>query len=159
MHDSPVDRDTTGRPAGSPVRAPESVDVPPRPGGHEPAPPPGADRVDELARELGRLADRLRSLSDVRLARPSPGRGSRADQAHALAQRLADDAAALSGEPSRAVPRLSDLAVGDQVAVTGNDLLAAAVAARPAGAGAADAELPGRLADALLAVRELRSTL
>ena len=129
--------DTTGRPPGS----------------------PDADPVAELARQLGRLVDRLRSLSDLRLARASAAGATRADQAHALAQRLADHAAALSGEPSRGVPRLTDLAVGDQVAVTGNDLLAAAAADPRAGVGSREADRGARLADALLAVRELSATL
>ncbi len=109
----------------------------------------------ELAEQVGRLADRLRSLSDVRLARPLPPSGSRADAAHALAQRLADHAAALEGEPGRVVPRLHDLAVGDQVAVTGTDLVRALQ-----GASAADVEgWSERGHDALAAVRALRDAL
>ena len=103
---------------------------------------------------MGRLADRLRSLSDVRLARPLPPAGSRADAAHALAQRLADHAAALEGGTSRVVPRLHDLAVGDQVAVTGADLVRAL---RAAGAGREHGAQ--RAQDALAAVRALRDAL
>jgi len=83
----------------------------------------GGGVVDQLAGQLARMADRLRSLSDVRLAAAAPGGGSRADAAHALAQRLADAAATLGGHDVRLVPRLDDLAVGDQVAVTGTDLV------------------------------------
>lgn len=86
----------------------------------------------EVADRLERLADRLRSLSDVRLARDLPPHGSRADAAHAFAQRLADAAARLQGEPARLVPRLHDLAVADQVAVTGHDFVAAVQAVDPA---------------------------
>jgi hypothetical protein len=85
---------------------------------------PSAPAAD-LAEQVGRLADRLRSLSDVRLRAALPGGGSRADAAHGLAQQLADAAAGLDGEPVRPVPRLDDLVVGDQVAVTGTDLLVA----------------------------------
>lgn len=92
--------------------------------------------------ELARVVDRLRSMSLARLAAPLPPYDSRADAAHALAQRLADAAAAVAGQPSRPLPRLGDPVVGDQVAVTGHDLLAAtaaaAAAAGPAAPGAAD---------------------
>ena len=82
------------------------------------------------------VAGRLRSLGEGRLAR-SPlrvGLGiaeplradgpSVAERAHAVAQALADAAALVSGVSRRLVPRLGDLAVGDQVAVTGHDLIA-----------------------------------
>lgn len=108
--------------------------------------------ADELAGQVRRLADRLRSLSDVRLAAPLPGGGSRADAAHALAQLLADSAAVLAGEAVRTVPRLDDLAVADQVAVTGADLVRAL---RPA-ARAGDATWRDAAQDALAAVRGLR---
>ena len=88
--------------------------------------------MDDLAREVTRLADRLRSLTDVRLGRPLPPYGSRADAAHAVAQLMADAAATLAGEPRRTVPRLNDFAVADQVAVTGTDLVTAATAATAA---------------------------
>lgn len=88
--------------------------------------------------ELARVVDRLRSMSLARLAAPLPPYDSRADAAHDLAQRLADAAAALAGQPCRPLPRLGDQVVGDQVAVTGHDLLAAGDAA---GAGTVDAAL------------------
>jgi hypothetical protein len=46
-----------------------------------------------------------------------------ADAARDLAQQLADLAADAEARPRRPVPRLGDHAVGDQVAVTGNDLV------------------------------------
>ncbi len=110
------------------------------------------DLADELADQVRRLADRLRSLSDARLARPLPPAGSRADAAHALAQRLADDTAALAGEPARAVPRLNDLAVGDQVAVTGADFVREIRRAAPQAA-------RSRARAAIEAVRTLRAAL
>ena len=81
-----------------------------------------------LADRVARVVDRLRSLPDSRLARPaggSAGEPSVADSAHALAQVLADLAADLEGRARREVPRLHDLASGDQVAVLAHDLLAA----------------------------------
>lgn len=91
------------------------------------------DLVRALADEVARLAERLRSLSDTRLAQALPPHASRADAAHALAGRLAAAAQGVeqrsgTGSPAwRRVPRLHDFAVGDQVAVTGTDLgLAAA---------------------------------
>ena len=96
------------------------------------SPPPDelpADAVAQtaagVAADVRRVADRLRSLSQARLAAPCGGYPSAADAGRAVAQSLADAAAALEGEPIRLLPRLSDFAVGDQVAVTGHDLLAA----------------------------------
>lgn len=86
----------------------------------------------ELAADVRRVADRLRSLSQARLAAALPPHPSRAAAARAVAQVLADAAQGIeertaAGEPTwRVVPELSDFAVGDQLAVTGHDLLAAA---------------------------------
>ena len=91
------------------------------------------DAVEALSADLERVADRLRTLSEARLRAPVPGWGSRAEAARALAQRCADAAAGVAGEPSRTVPTLSDLAVGDQVAVCGHDLVAALRAPGTAG--------------------------
>jgi hypothetical protein len=92
----------------------------------------------ELAADVRRVSERLRSLSATRLAAPpapSPGgrpdHPSRAAAGRAAAQQRADAAAALEAAAAgtqperRALPVLPDLAVGDQVAVTGHDLLAA----------------------------------
>ncbi|HSK54238.1 MAG TPA: hypothetical protein VK908_03205 [Jiangellales bacterium] len=49
-----------------------------------------------------------------------------ADAARDLVQQLADLAADAEARPRRPVPRLGDYAVGDQVEVTGNDLVALA---------------------------------
>ncbi len=116
---------------------------------------PLASGAQDLADHVDRLADRLRSLSDVRLARPLPPYASRAEAAHALAQRLADAAARLEGLPVRPVPRLHDLAVGDQVAVTGHDLVSAARAAALPGGPA----LRVTLAEATAACVELAAAL
>jgi hypothetical protein len=81
---------------------------------------------DELETELRRVVDRLRSASLTALADPAGRWPSRADAAYALAQALADAAAAAGGDPPRALPRLGDPVVADQVAVCGADLLDAA---------------------------------
>jgi hypothetical protein len=79
--------------------------------------------------DLRRTVDRLRTLGLDRLKASFGPEPTRADAAHALAARLAAAAADLEGTPRRALPRLADQAVGDQVAVCGHDLLAAASAA------------------------------
>lgn len=106
--------------------------------------------VDELAREVERVADRLRALSLVRLGAGSGEEGSPAGRARGLAQLLADTCADIEGGPRRPLPALADAAVGDQVAVTGADLVA--VATSEPGARAA-------LEQALDAVRALRRAL
>jgi hypothetical protein len=93
--------------------------------------------VEPLRSEVQRVADRLRSMSQERLSRPFPPYVSRAAAALALAQLLADTAADLEASdpptvPGRAavatrtVPDLGPLTVGDQVAVTGTDVVTAA---------------------------------
>jgi hypothetical protein len=101
-----------------------------------------------LGRDIERVSDRLRGLSDARLAAAAPPYASRAEAARATAQTLADAAAGLEAERDavvspevsadagrevgapvwRELPELIDLSAGDQLAVTGHDLL---VAARP----------------------------
>ncbi len=87
------------------------------------APTAGDDAREKLRTELGRVADRLRTLGLARLDRPAAG-GSPADRAHATSQRLADLAAAAAGRPARLVPRLASHAAGDQVTVLAADVLA-----------------------------------
>lgn len=106
--------------------------------------------AERLGLDLARTADRLRSMGLARLAASFEPEPTRADAARALAQGLADAAADLSGRPRRRVPRLGDAAVGDQVAVCGRDLLAAA-AARPH-----DAAAEAAVSVAAAAVLELR---
>ncbi len=92
----------------------------------------------ELAADVRRVADRLRTLSAARLAGPPappedgmPPYRSRAQAARGAAQAMADAAAALESAAvggvyvRRDLPELADFAAGDQVAVTGHDLLAA----------------------------------
>ncbi len=110
--------------------------------------------VERFEADLGRTVDRLRSMGLARLAASFEPEPTRADAGRDLAQRLADLAADLVGEPHRALPRLGDQAVGDQVAVTGRDLLSAALSAgeRAADRFAAEATLVAA-ADDLLDVR------
>lgn len=91
----------------------------------------GWDELDEFATILGRLVDRLRTLSLDRLARPvaGPAGTSPARTAHSIAQWLADAAQGVEErtEPRpprpRTLPWLGEAVVADQLAVTGNDLL------------------------------------
>jgi hypothetical protein len=100
--------------------------------GQEPASLP-----ERLATEITRVSERLRTLPLTRLSAPVPPYPSRAAAAHALAQRLAVAAQGIESratpEPPawREVPRLADHAAGDQVAVTGRDLLDALAATGP----------------------------
>jgi hypothetical protein len=103
-----------------------------------------APLAEELAADVRRVADRLRTLSAARLAGPPapsedgmPPYRSRAQAARGAAQAMADAAAALESAPAggwverRPLPELADLAVGEQVAVTGHDLLAALALVSP----------------------------
>lgn len=82
--------------------------------------------VDLLRRESRSLVQRLRLWTPARWAATAPPYGTRADLVRHLAQALADAAARLEGEPLRDLPRLDDLGVADQLAVTSDDLLRAA---------------------------------
>lgn len=83
---------------------------------------PDPSRPERLRLEVGRTADRLRTMSLVRLAAPLPEGGSRAARAFALAQQLADAAAELADRPRRVLPALADPSAGDVLAVCGLDL-------------------------------------
>ncbi len=92
----------------------------------------------ELAADVRRVSDRLRSLSAARLQAPVPTYPSRAAASREVARVLAVAAQGIEArgcehEPSwRQPPELADFAVGDQVAVTGQDLLAALDGVDPA---------------------------
>ena len=83
-----------------------------------------------LEADVRRVADRLRTLSEAQLTAPAPPHPSRVAGGRALAQVLAvaaqgiEDRAGAEEPQWRRVPDIADLIVGDQVAVTGNDLLA-----------------------------------
>ena len=78
-----------------------------------------------LRRESRSLVQRLRLWTPARYAAAAPPVGTRGDLVHHLAQALADAAAAQEGRPRRALPRLDDLALADQLAVTSDDLVRA----------------------------------
>lgn len=117
----------------------------PNPAAEEAAPDPAV-----LARAVRRLADRYRHLSESRLrARIDPegdADATRATLGLALSRRLAELGDAPSGTE---VPDLGMFAVGDQIAVTGLDL----VRGLEAGWGRPEAEAV--LGEALAAVREV----
>lgn len=71
---------------------------------------------EDLRREAARVVERLRTMPLARLSTAAPG-------ARALAQRLEDRSADLSGRERREVPDVGDAAVGDQVAVMVADLV------------------------------------
>lgn len=91
--------------------------------------PHPADPRGRLAWEIETVADRLRNLSQARLTAPFPPYASRAAAGRHLAQELVDAAlsvavAAGGGVPVvRTIPETSAFAVGEQVAVTGHDLI------------------------------------
>ncbi|GAA5008679.1 hypothetical protein [Kitasatospora paranensis] len=85
----------------------------------------------DLLEAVDRLADRCRSMPQSRLLAAVPGHPSRAAAVLALARRLALTALAAEGEPAREIPDAGEFAVGDQLAVAGHDL-AAAAAGEPA---------------------------
>jgi hypothetical protein len=90
---------------------------------------PLAEPEDRLAWEIRAVAERLRRLSPARLRTPLPPYPSREQAGRILAQRLADAAAGVAVRDSdqppqwREVPEIDVFAVGEQVAVTGNDLV------------------------------------
>jgi hypothetical protein len=81
----------------------------------------------QLVRAADRLADHVGHWTPARWAQPgASGDRTRADVVHALAQRLADLEASVTGREIRPVPRLpNDLALPDQVRVMVLDLIAA----------------------------------
>ena len=81
----------------------------------------------DAGEELARVVDLLRSMPVTKLSRPIDGGDAptRADLARDVAQWLADTTARIDGRPLRVVPNVGDPAVGDQVKVTGSDLLRA----------------------------------
>jgi hypothetical protein len=93
---------------------------------------------DDLAADVRRVSDRLRNLSQARLQAPVPPFSSRAAASREAARLLAVAAQGIEAraeplEPSwRQPPELAGFAVGDQVAVTGQDLLAALEGVDPA---------------------------
>jgi hypothetical protein len=90
-----------------------------------PARPAGASRRDAVDLELRRVTSRLAALGPARLTRPGQGGVTPVERVRAVLQHLADVAAAAEGRPHRAVPELASHALGDQLAVLVEDVLAA----------------------------------
>jgi hypothetical protein len=90
------------------------------------ADPSGGTAPERFDVELRRTVDRVRGLALTRLEVAYEPEPTRADAVRTLAQRLADAAAELEGEPRRALPVLAVHGAGDQLAVCGHDLRAAA---------------------------------
>jgi hypothetical protein len=88
-----------------------------------------ADPRHLLGREIALVADRFRHLSESRLTGALPPHRTRAEAGRQLAQQLADAALGIGCRAStspprwREVPELNHFAVGDQIAVTGHDLV------------------------------------
>jgi hypothetical protein len=89
-----------------------------------PAAEPAASRdragVAALAREL---LPRLRRWTADSWALPAAGGGTRAEAMAAVVQRLADAGADAERQPRRAVPRLADVNLADQLTVMVEDIL------------------------------------
>ncbi len=81
--------------------------------------------MSDFAASLDRLLTQVRHWEEVRWAAPA-GSGTKADLAYGLVQRLADLSAEAEGRAARAVPRMHDLVLPDQLRVVADDLLAAA---------------------------------
>ncbi|MEU8000139.1 hypothetical protein AB0B66_03030 [Catellatospora sp. NPDC049111] len=74
--------------------------------------------IEQLTRAVDLLANQVGHWTPARWR-------DQGDQLHKLVQRFADQAADLTGTPRRDVPRLSDLALPDQLKVVVADLVAA----------------------------------
>jgi hypothetical protein len=83
----------------------------------------GGAVADELGAVAADLVRRLRNWSRRSWVAAAVGRaGTRADAVHACAQRLADIAAHAERRIARPLPRHSDLALPDQLAVLTDDI-------------------------------------
>ncbi len=81
------------------------------------------EEPERVERETTRVCDRLRTLPLSRLSATRPDGGTRAADAFALAQRLADEAARAESRPTRVLPALPDSTAADVLAVCANDLV------------------------------------
>jgi len=88
--------------------------------------PSVSEAAERYAADLMRTVDRLRTMGTARLAAVFEPEPTRADAAFALIQVIAQRAAVQEQLAAPPVPRLADLALGDQLAVVGRDLLMAA---------------------------------
>lgn len=115
-----------------------------------PRPQPDPDVAQAFSQELARTADWLRTIP---LARLDPV----ADRAHEVSQQLAGLAESLRGvAQAPIVPRLRPHASGDQIAVLGHDLLAAARQAESDGRAGPGDQVAAALRAGADVLRELR---
>ena len=122
------------------------------------SPAPAFVTVEEVTRELGRVADRLRVVGPRLAARAEHDEAAAAgiDRARDVLQRLADLAAAGESRPRREVPHLAPHALGDQALVLGHDVLRAA---RGVGDAGDDDRATSLLAEAAVLLEGLRRAL
>ena len=127
-----------------------------------------ADPREHIAREIGRLHDRLSSMSADRLAAELPPWPSRAAAAHATARRIALLAqgveAGSSPQPPayRELPDVQERIVADQLAVCTHDFLMALTGiadSTPVWVGVTRATVAQVMAEAGQALTDLRRTL
>jgi len=85
-----------------------------------------SEAAERYAVDLRRTVDRLRATGAAKLAASFSPEPTRADAAFALIGVMAERAAQVAGSERRSVPRLTDMALGDQMAVIGRELLIAA---------------------------------
>ena len=122
------------------------------------SPVPAFVTAEEVSRELGRVADRLRVVGP-RLASRAQADDAAAtgiDRARRVLQQLADLAADGESRPRREVPHLAPHALGDQALVLGHDVLRVARAAGEAGD---DDRATSLLAEAAVLLEGLRRAL
>ncbi len=89
------------------------------------ADPPPAGDPDRLALEVGRVVQRLRTLSVERLGQSMPDGRTRARAALDLAQGLVDARAQVTGDEPRELPGVAAHATADVLAVVTADLVTA----------------------------------
>jgi len=110
---------------------------------------PSADPWQDRAEQVGRIADRLRSMGVDRLGRADDSGSTLADDVHTWCVALAAAGATAAGRSVPAVPRLADSGSGDQWTVIATEYLATSRSAQD--------PTPGELIDE--AMRALRRRL
>jgi hypothetical protein len=122
------------------------------------SPAPAFVTAEEVTRELGRVADRLRVVGPRLASRAQQDDASAAGIARVreVLQRLADLAADGESRARREVPHLAPHALGDQALVLGHDVL---LAARAAGEAGDDDRATSLLAEAAALLEGLRRAL
>jgi hypothetical protein len=86
---------------------------------------PSADPWDARVEQVGRVADRLRSLGVERLGQHDDTGTTIADDVHHWCEVLVAERSRGAATPVPEVPRLADTASGDQWAVIANEYIAA----------------------------------